>query len=235
MSGGNNKTQIIIALIGLLSALGVAFFQYNPDFFNNLFSNKNTEKVIKSEPLVPVEDIIKPPKPQVKKRATDTPNVGRTDKKYDWVILRDGKKWMTKNLPGLYSWEEAKDACPEGWKLPSDNEWWNMIEKYDGAYNEEVGKPTRKQASAGIDAYEKLKTGGEAGFNATLDGYKDSNTGEVKYADSVGYYWTDISTSHTHAFYYHFNSMPHGASAVARSTNKREYLFSCRCIEARPR
>ena len=71
----------------------------------------------------------------------------RDNKSYSTILLRDGKTWFAENLNfktekswcyndqnrlcetngGLYLWEDAKKACPGGWRLPSDDEWWNMI------------------------------------------------------------------------------------------------------------
>lgn len=32
----------------------------------------------------------------------------------------------------LYTWDTAKKACPSGWHLPSDNEWYTLASLYDG-------------------------------------------------------------------------------------------------------
>ena len=70
--------------------------------------------------------------------------------------MKDGKRWMTQNLNvkvdsswcydddprncekygRLYAWKAAKNACHslgKGWKLPSNEEWTNMVDNYGGA------------------------------------------------------------------------------------------------------
>ena len=74
----------------------------------------------------------------------------RDGQKYAWARMQDGKVWMIQNLNykaadswcyknndslcahygRLYSWEAAKDACPEGWHLPSDGEWKRIGRKW---------------------------------------------------------------------------------------------------------
>ncbi|MEP1031910.1 FISUMP domain-containing protein [Ekhidna sp.] len=35
----------------------------------------------------------------------------------------------------LYTWEASKNACPSGWHLPSDDEWYLLAYLYDGVSN----------------------------------------------------------------------------------------------------
>ena len=46
----------------------------------------------------------------------------------------EGVKWMSEDLKfnsveGLYTWKEAKTACPDGWRLPNDNDF-KKLEAY---------------------------------------------------------------------------------------------------------
>lgn len=75
----------------------------------------------------------------------------RDKQRYNTVRMADGRIWMAENmkyntnesicpnnnqkecdkLGRLYSQEGAKEACNiDGWKLPNDKEWTNLIEKY---------------------------------------------------------------------------------------------------------
>lgn len=66
---------------------------------------------------------------------------GRDGKSYTY-LSREGLDWMNRNLGyasvgrpyagcgmmtnlfgNLYTWDEAQNACPEGWRLPSEDEW----------------------------------------------------------------------------------------------------------------
>ena len=79
----------------------------------------------------------------------------RDKQTYKWVRLKDGKKWMAQNLNyeisgvicfkkdtsnclkygRLYNWEAVNAACPAGWKVPSDDDWWEMSSHYGKASN----------------------------------------------------------------------------------------------------
>ena len=82
---------------------------------------------------------------------TDTRDVQR----YKAVRMPDEKWWMAENLNfktansvcydnidvncsnwngRLYTWDEAQTACPQGWKLPSDNEWTIVLNKIEELY-----------------------------------------------------------------------------------------------------
>ena len=77
---------------------------------------------------------------------TDTFTDSRDGQTYRWIRLKDGKKWMAQNLNydiegstcyekekancdkdgRLYTQKAAIAACPKGWRLPSDDEWWGL-------------------------------------------------------------------------------------------------------------
>ena len=113
-----------------------------PDFYGygtqlNLFDSKDRESEYwKKEDLDEVARIKKEAKQSIS--FTDS----RDKKKYKAVKI-DGKTWMAENLNfktdnslcfekkdanctkygRLYTWDEAKKACPEGWRLPKKEEW----------------------------------------------------------------------------------------------------------------
>jgi uncharacterized protein (TIGR02145 family) len=78
---------------------------------------------------------------------------------------------------GLYTWDELmghsqneyhKGICPEGWHLPSDEEWYAMESFVDPMINDPDALGWRG-ANGGID----LLQGGPSGFQALLGGYRD--------------------------------------------------------------
>ena len=122
-----------------------------------------------------------------------------TDVRNNYVykyITHNGLKWMTENLKypsdgrglcyatvlgncdrygRLYTWNDAKDACPDEWRLPTKSE---MEAYFKNPYP---------------DLFEKI---GYGGMGSNWGGYWrwDDNTG-VNHSgahgkDSVGYYWT---------------------------------------------
>jgi len=68
----------------------------------------------------------------------------------------------------LYPWQEAIKACPEGWKLPSEDDW-DELQIYLGMDAAEAKLFGWRGDNQGI----QLKEGGSSGFEALLAGYKD--------------------------------------------------------------
>lgn len=99
--------------------------------------------------------------------------------------MADGKQWTTENLnvktiPSycyedaeqncqrygrLYTWESAQRGCQSlgsGWRLPTNDEWRQMVKHYGGLREQSNDK--------GHAAYQALFIEGRAGFNALLGG-----------------------------------------------------------------
>jgi uncharacterized protein (TIGR02145 family) len=127
------------------------------------------------------------------KEKTGTFSDKRDGNDYHWVSVND-KDWTIENLMyksanskcfekdrktdcdtygRYYQWETAKNACPEGWKLPSLDDWQVLI-------NELGGEETAYRVLTGSDSLSlNLKPGGYY-YNET----SFLNTGEY------GYFWT---------------------------------------------
>ena len=84
----------------------------------------------------------------------------RDDKEYKWTKMEDGKIWMVSNLNyehkgsvcyeeksencqkngRLYSWSSIDSICPNGWRIPTDKEWWNMVTQKQEPYKHESSR-----------------------------------------------------------------------------------------------
>ena len=166
---------------------------------------------------------------------------------YTWVELTDGKKWMNQNLNykmtdswcyedkeinckkygRLYTWAAANKACPKGWRLPSDDEWWNMTSKYGKTYNSREGKPINTEDNAGKAAYKALLQYDSNSFSVVLGGTYFTSDGNCFYLDKHGYYWSDTEINKDEAWYYDFNSFHSG---LYRINSIKSAGYSCRCI-----
>ena len=148
----------------------------------------------------------------VNKSTTPTTLTDKRDgQTYKVKKMRDGKVWMTENLNydmnvswcydssysncskfgRLYIWEAAKRACPPGWHLPSDDEWWELAKEYGMALNDLEGQTLNDGDDAGKAAYKALLEGGESGFNAQLGGIRNTY-GDFYDLDYYGNYWVIV-------------------------------------------
>ena len=85
----------------------------------------------------------------------------------------------------LYSWKVANKACPEGWHLPSNQEWWELS-NYLGGDDPAGGK--LKQT--GTTSWKSPNTGAtnSSGFTALSSGRSDDPT--MGYIGYMTFFWT---------------------------------------------
>ena len=93
-------------------------------------------------------------------------------------------------LGRLYTQEVAISIHPEGWHLPSDEEW-KELEAYLGMAPEEIGL---FGSIRGHSAGEILRPEGGSGFNAIFSGYYNHCADEYGHKTYESHYW---SSSHT--------------------------------------
>lgn len=187
------------------------------------------------------------------------PRDGQT---YKIIKLKDGKVWMAENLNyemsgswcysysdnlcekygRLYTWKSANKACPDGWRLPSDDDWWNMISKYGLAANTYHGK--LEHSGNGEAAYDALILGGDSGFSAQLAGYCFHNGNSYDQLNEYGYYWTSTNTYGINAieYFFSFDDYQKKELSLRRYNDEKKeltrFIFankkngnSCRCIK----
>jgi uncharacterized protein (TIGR02145 family) len=154
-----------------------------------------------------------------------------------------GKTWLARNLDfttptswcynddpslcaefgRLYLWEEAKNACPAGWHLASEDEWIAFIA--DGYYD----VPSKQTIGDPKAAYAALTRGS---FGALLSG---SRTPQGKYIDQAridgngdGMYWTSSSCGNDSTSFFVFNS--HSQRVMRDCDNVKGWAMSVRCV-----
>ncbi len=112
---------------------------------------------------------------------------------YDYDSINNSEQYGR-----LYTINIASQACPEGWHLPSDEEW-QCLEIALGM--------NELQATffgwRGTDQGSQLITGGESGFNADLSGYGystgSSNPGQIIFSGlgNSAWFWTSTNINKT--------------------------------------
>jgi Fibrobacter succinogenes major domain (Fib_succ_major). len=77
----------------------------------------------------------------------------------------------------FYKWDQARDICPEGWRLPKLSEWQTLFDAVGGQEN--AGKVLKSTDGNGSDGVE---------FNALLVGYVNSKD-QYQYLDEKACFW----------------------------------------------
>lgn len=88
----------------------------------------------------------------------------------------------------LYSWEAAKTSCPEGWHLPSDEEWAILIEHLGG--KDVAGGKMKATTDWEYDA-DGISTN-ESGFNTLPAGTCDGS-GSFNHLGRNAFFWSSTS------------------------------------------
>ncbi len=129
----------------------------------------------------------------------------------------------------LYDWENATDACPEGWHLPSDVEW-DLLADYLGG--ESIAGGRMKAAGTlqgGTGLWESPNTSGvnSSGFSG-LPGGRRYPGGEFYGIGIDGYWW--CSNDNGVDFSY-FRVLRYFNAEIHRGIAHKIYAGSVRCIK----
>jgi len=136
----------------------------------------------------------------------------------------------------LYNWYTVSPGkiCPDGWRVPTDEEW-QYLEGFADSKYEPGDSVWEKMGLRGYDAGLKLKsaTGWRSGATGTDDfGFTGLPGGERLsrfYAGgSSGFWWTSSEASSSSAYY---RNLIYSYELVARDTHPKRMGFSVRCIK----
>ena len=146
---------------------------------------------------------------------------------------------------GLYQWWETmqysttqgvQGICPEGWHIPTDDEWKILEGTVDSQYP--VGDPIWNNTGwRGFDAGQKLKStsGWNSGGNGTDDfGFTAIPGGYCDYKDdfenlgNIGGFWTSTENNIDNSWYRVLHEM---SIQVYRKNFGNDYGFSVRCLK----
>ena len=169
-----------------------------------------------------------------------------------YCLYRDylGREWLASNirredrtcyedLPincevygGLYSYEEALSICPTGWRLPTKQEWQELLELGSADVTIEGNKTIIPGAYFFKDKnYWGIQNIGEPGFNVKPSGYQ-SPTGGFSHLGRYAYLWTASEANdpeNANAMAVIFSD---STNNVIISPNLKTNKMSCRCIKA---
>ena len=114
--------------------------------------------------------------------------------------------------------------CPDGWHLPSDDEWTALTDFLGG-----TSVAGGKMKEAGTTHWNSPNTGADntSGFSALPGGYRNVSNGTFFNLGSYGYWWSSTENSGTNAWYraLHFTN-----AEAHRDFNNKSYGFGVRCL-----
>lgn len=157
---------------------------------------------------------------------------------YDYLdtILSEAKATHNYQTYGvMYNWVAARDACPTGWHIPSDEEW-KDLEIYLGMTQNDAD--SWEFGARGTDEGYKLKaiTGwedlgngsNESGFTALPGGFLYSGDMSFTSKGSQGYWWSSTKYDDKGLW---FRKLASGSSGITRWPAWGNNGISVRCIK----
>ena len=138
----------------------------------------------------------------------------------------------------LYTWdaamngstaEKAQGICPDGWHIPSDEEW-KILEMYLGMTRAEADLSNLWRGE-GVGA--KLRPGGGSGYDVLYSGRR-SSSGGYSLLRWYEYMWTSTESG-SYAWRRCLDSIPSVTTIGRFNTFPKSYGFSVRCIKDNPK
>ena len=135
----------------------------------------------------------------------------------------------------LYTWEAAKKACPNGWHLPSEEEW-RILERYLGMTQKEIEIMYMRGDELGTKLKRKndweVESNGNSdynilGFDALPGGYRLFIDGSFVDKGTRGSWWSSTPDG----VYAMRRSLFLNKSGIDRDAATRTNGFSVRCIK----
>jgi uncharacterized protein (TIGR02145 family) len=136
----------------------------------------------------------------------------------------------------LYNWAAARISCPDGWHLPSDEEW-KTLEKNLGMSNSDAG--TYGVRYSGTVGGQLKETGtahwnspnfgatNSSSFSALPGGWRDDNTG-FGGIGNFNYIWTSTDYDGQNAF---DRSLDKEHDGISRLYINKRFGFTVRCLK----
>lgn len=140
--------------------------------------------------------------------------------KSSYSFCYDDKTDNCEDYGALYYWGDAQDVCPDGWHLPSKDEWQELFD----AVGSDPGKKLKATFSwdddgNGTDKY---------GFRVLASGYKKGN--EFLEQDDYASFWSSDEFDLKNAISWRFTSTDGG---VRKNTLEKSIYRSVRCVNDR--
>lgn len=125
----------------------------------------------------------------------------------------------------LYSWEIAMEVCPDGWHLPSDEEWIALADHLGG--EDIAGSKMKKISDYWVSLNEEA--GNESGFSALPGGYlEDPRDTSYPFMGEMGFFWTSKEKSRSEAW---FRYVKYDGNLLKAGNGSKIFGMSIRCLK----
>jgi uncharacterized protein (TIGR02145 family) len=122
-----------------------------------------------------------------------------------------------------YTFEAAKAACPQGYRLPSDEDW-KGLELFLGMDEKDLDQRYNRNSGT-IGKF--LKTGGGLGFDADFAGLVNPN-GNDSYIETKAYFWSSTTVNESSSWSRVIEETKDG---IDRQIITNSYGLSVRCVK----
>ena len=125
----------------------------------------------------------------------------------------------------LYCWEAAKEVCPDGWHLPSDEDWSILADHLGG---EAVAGGVMKEISTyWVSLHEEASN--ESGFSALPGGLlEDPRDQDYPYMGEMGFFWSTREKSRSDGW---FRYVKYDGTLLKAGSGDKEFGMSVRCLK----
>lgn len=133
----------------------------------------------------------------------------------------------------LYDWAAAREACPKGWRLPSDADW-KMLELHLGMAPDEFEKNRKRAEGLGLKLksatgwYENGNGNNGSGFNALPGGACLFYDNSYHFLGELAYFWTSTAEGNQDAYARVFR---YDETYAERSLFAKSNSLSVRCVK----
>lgn len=149
---------------------------------------------------------------------------------YDGTIVSEAKATESYSDYGvLYNWKAAISACPEGWKLPSNDDWTELTD-YLGGEDIAGGKLKATgtiEAETGLWRDPNQGATNETGFTALPGSHRDYN-GDFHEFGVHAFWWSSTEHLQHTAWYRRVNHIYENINAISYH---KDWAFHVRCLK----
>jgi uncharacterized protein (TIGR02145 family) len=133
-------------------------------------------------------------------------------------------------LYNAYAVQDIRGLCPQGWHVPTDEEW-KQLEVFLGMSSSEANRMTAWRGKNEGQLVKSADFGGDdtAGFGARGTGYRDPR-GIYRAEHSDNNYWTATTFDNNGSVESILHGLTRRAPTIVRNFHVQTYGFSVRCM-----